>query len=481
MKRKIVSGLALFLLLIVLLPCGAMAAEKPTLIHIRSAILYNATADEVMYSLNAEAKLYPASFVKIMTAVLALEHYAAQPDAVLTVPYEAANAEGSAAGLLIGEKVRADELIAALIVYNANDAALTLAMDIAGSEKDFVALMNEKAAALGMKDTHYENATGLHHARMVTTAADTLVLAQYAYRTPGYMGVCGKESYTMSQTNFSKERVLYNRNYLVSRLTVTRYYDSTVTGMNYGSTYEAGGNVVSSMIHGGAQFFTVVMGGDSMYDDPDRPDILRMYTFIGAGLLNSWARDSFFYYRAVSASQIVAEIPVTFGNDTDYVALLPKENIDLFIPIGEEENVSVTWEFDHEKMTAPVTAGERAGVLTVTFGDKTVTTELVTRSTVDRSVLAYWADEVVEFVKSDTFRKLAAVFAVAALVYIFFSALYRGRMRRQSLERRRQAREEDRAKSTTRIITRTGNAENDVLSLGRTGSRSANRDQRGKR
>lgn len=448
MKKRIRALLAAAVMLFsFLLPLSVSADdEKPELTHIRAALLYNATADELMYDLNGEATLFPASFAKIMTAVLALEHYADKPDATVQITYDAVEGakDSASADLLLGEIVPARDLIASLIVANANDSAIALAIDIAGSQKEFTARMNERAQALGMTHTHYENPTGLHNSKMVTTANDTMILIREAYRTDGFMTYASMPSYTVPMTNYSKERYLVNRNYLVSQETVTRYFDEDASGMNYGSTYEAGGCLAATILSGGSRYFAVIMGADNL-NDPET-GILQMFAYVDALKLFDWARENYAYTRVVTSSRIIAEIPVSFGNNADYVALLPEENIDVFLRCGEEDLVSVTWEFDKDKMTAPVAAGDRAGTLTVTYRGKTFTTALVARSTVDRSVWAYWAGEIVDFLYSAAFRKILIVFLIAAAVYILFSAIWRARMRKKSLERRRAKQEEEQRK-----------------------------------
>ena len=457
MKRLTALFTAAVLLFLTLsaLPLRA-EGEKPELTHIRAALLYNATADEMIYALNGEATLFPASFAKIMTAVLALEYYADKPDAVLQIPYDAVEGakDSASADFLLGETVRVADLIASLIVANANDAAIALAIGIAGSERDFAAMMNERAAALGMKDTHYENATGLHNSKMVTTANDTLLLLREAYRTDGFLTYASLPFYTVPATYYSAERHLANRNYLVSRETVTRYYDEEASGMNYGSTYEAGGCLAATMLSGGSRYFSVVMGADNM-NDPET-GILRMYAYIDTLALFDYARENYSYTRVVSAGSIITEIPVAFGNNADYVALLPAEDISVFLKKGEEDLVSVTWEFDNEKLTAPVSVGQRAGELKITYRDKTYTTDLIARSTVDLSVWSYRAGEVLEFLRSALFLKIVIVLLIVSLVYIFCSALWRGRLRKKSLERYRAREEAERAEREhqTRVVRR---------------------------
>ncbi|MDG0813420.1 D-alanyl-D-alanine carboxypeptidase family protein [Cohnella rhizosphaerae] len=152
-------------------------------LHSAQAILVRLDDGKVLLDKNGEARVYPASLTKIMTAILAIERI---PDLKKTVKLDPDMFEtlrqqnASMAGFLPGERVPAVDLLYGAMLPSGADGSVGLAMRVAGSEKKFAALMNEKAKAIGMTDTHFVNATGLHDPAHYTTVKDLSVLLAYA-------------------------------------------------------------------------------------------------------------------------------------------------------------------------------------------------------------------------------------------------------------------------------------------------------------
>lgn len=119
----------------------------------------DANSGDLLFAKNPHLRLPPASTTKVMTAMIALEKL--PPDTYVLIGTGAVNTAPSKAGLVAGVRYRVGDLVTAMLVSSSNDAAIALAEAVAGSENSFAALMNEKAVRLGMKDTHFANATGL--------------------------------------------------------------------------------------------------------------------------------------------------------------------------------------------------------------------------------------------------------------------------------------------------------------------------------
>lgn len=478
MKRNWIRGIlpllfvALFALYAAAAPVeqtgGGTAASQsyPVLEHVKAAIVYNATDDSVLFSQNANKSMYPAASVKLMTALLAAEHFDGGMDETVTVTYEMVQrVSGITISLKTGEQLRVEDLFAAMVIGNANDAAQALAVLTAGSVGAFVERMNSRAEELGMTHTRYTNPTGMHHDNMVTTAEDLLLLARELYHVSAFMNLCGKETYLIEKTNYSAERKITNRNYLVSSLSVGDYYESTATGMNYGSTYEAGGCLVASSMYGGAIYLTVLLGGeteavvktpetetgDSGTGDPEtdtgegavtteEPVVeYVVHAFVQAKKLLQWAYKSFTYFRVADAAGVICEIPVKLGKDTDYVALFPDSEVDLFLPADTdpEQDVRITWELDVQHVNAPVADGTEMGTLFIYYKDELVAQrKLITRSMVERSVLQYWYQWLAELVATDGFRKAAGAVLLLAVLYILLAAVFRQKKQKKAYQRR---------------------------------------------
>ena len=157
-----------------LIPCAAAHAAPPPAITAPEAILVEPQTQDVVYARHAIMRRPMASTTKLMTALLTLEH-ARLDDVVTASPYSPAAGE-SLMGLRTGERLTVADLLRGLLIVSANDAAVTLANDIAGSQKAFVRMMNRRARELGLHDTHYANPVGLDAPGNYSSAAD-LVLA----------------------------------------------------------------------------------------------------------------------------------------------------------------------------------------------------------------------------------------------------------------------------------------------------------------
>ena len=171
---------AFFLIVpVVVDPSLAQTLREPVL-SARSAIVIDVNNGGVLYSKNPALKLPPASTTKVMTAILALEKL--PPDQEVLISQSAVRVAPSKAGLTLNAKYPVAHLIVATLVSSSNDAAVALAEAVAGDEDSFVKLMNEKARALGMENTHFVNATGLTDKRrsQYTTVHDLARLIRYA-------------------------------------------------------------------------------------------------------------------------------------------------------------------------------------------------------------------------------------------------------------------------------------------------------------
>ncbi|MDR1068835.1 MAG: serine hydrolase, partial [Clostridiales Family XIII bacterium] len=181
-----------------------------------SAILIDASSGQVLFEKNADSTRAPASLTKIMTALLAIEEL--EPDKTVTVDDEAADtaAKGANIGLKEGEKITADDLIYAMLLPSANEAAVAAAKAIDGDTQKFAERMNEKAAALGTNTTNFMNPNGLPETDHYTTARDMAVIARAAMKNESFRKYAGTVSHTIPATNKSDARDLKNGNKMLT-------------------------------------------------------------------------------------------------------------------------------------------------------------------------------------------------------------------------------------------------------------------------
>lgn len=173
------------------------------------------TSGKVLCAKNARMRLYPASTVKLMTALVVLDRRDAKAEVL--VSSRAASAEPTKAGLTAGTSHSVEELLEVLLAASANDAAVALAEAVAGSEDEFAALMNRKARTLGMQDSHFTNATGLPNSAQRTSARDLAILTRTAFQHPVVKAVMAKKRVTITDRDGRKISRM-NHNKLLWRL-----------------------------------------------------------------------------------------------------------------------------------------------------------------------------------------------------------------------------------------------------------------------
>ena len=253
MSVRLLRGLWVLCLIFCITPAVAEALE----VSATAAVLMDADMGQVLYEKNGDRQMLIASTTKIMTALVVLEH--AAPDDVITVTPNHM-AEGSSMYLRAGEAVRVEELLYGLLLCSGNDAALALT-ECAGGLTPFVALMNEKAAALGMAHTSFANPNGLDADGHYSTARDMAVLAAAAVENPTFRRICSSRSVTIGQ------RTMENHNRLLRQV-------EGCVGLKTGYTRAAGRTLVSCTERDGCRLVAV-----TLQDGNDWADHAALYDY----------------------------------------------------------------------------------------------------------------------------------------------------------------------------------------------------------
>lgn len=209
-------------------PIGAL--EPAPLPDATAFLLLNPATGEVLAERDADEPLPMASLTKVMTALVVRDR--AEADEVATVPPEAAIG-GSTAGLVVGESIRVDDLLRGLLVASGNDAAVTLAHHVAGSEEAFVALMNARAQRMDLQETRFQNPHGLDEAGHQSSARDLVELGRAAMRDPVIRAIVGAGTIAIPGPDGVGVRTLESRNDLLG-------LEPAVDGIKTGNTSGAG-------------------------------------------------------------------------------------------------------------------------------------------------------------------------------------------------------------------------------------------------
>lgn len=223
--------------------------DDPPNVTAASWIIYDEMTDEVLASSDADTRRAPASITKIMTIVLALENGNLNDE--VRISEEAANAGGQEIGLVAGETVTLGALVRAAMVRSGNDAAAAIAEHIGGSIAGFVTMMNERAAELGMANTHYANPHGLDQEGHYSSAGDMLILGRHAMTMPEFADLARSRALVFPDTPDGTSRSATNTNRMLNT------YAGSI-GIKTGETPRAGLTYVGAAERGGRRLFAVV-------------------------------------------------------------------------------------------------------------------------------------------------------------------------------------------------------------------------------
>lgn len=341
--RLVLAALAAWLLLAAAAPAaraqddargdGGPAVDAP------AAVLFQPDTGDVVFE-RADTERRPiASTTKLMTALVTLESVGL--DEVLTaVDYDAMPAE-SLMGLRGGERVSVRDLLEGLLLASGNDAAATLAVRVAGSERAFVRRMNRRARELGLRDTHFANPIGLDDPRNYSSAADLAKLALLLLRDPFFARTVDRTEAVVGTGD--RRRTIVNRNALVQSV-------PWVDGVKTGYTSQAGYVLVGSATRRGVRLVSAVLGTASEYQrDADTLALLR------------WGLRRYRIATPVRRDEVLAQPELAFREARTPV--VAKRRVRLVVRRGERPQVRVVGVPD--EIEGPLDAGDRVGTAIV--------------------------------------------------------------------------------------------------------------------
>lgn len=353
--KKIKSFLLVFLVAILCVtlcvPSMALTIKKSNLeLNCKSAVLMDANTGTVLYENNADLRLSPASVTKVMTLLLVFEAINSgnlKYDDILCVSENAASMGGSQIFLEPGEEMTVEELLKSVIIASANDAAVTLAEHVSGSEEEFVQRMNEKATELGMKNTNFENVTGLDDDTVdhMTTARDIAIMSRELLKHEKVTEYTTIWMDTIRNGEFG----LTNTNRLI------RFYRG-ITGLKTGSTSKAGFCVSASAKRENLHLIAVIMGAES--SDNRNVSASKLLDF------------GFSNYSIYSEEPQKFENVKVYGGVADFVDVTYDKRD---ILINKADNTKIQTKVEMlDYLNAPVKAGDSVGKILYTIDGETI-------------------------------------------------------------------------------------------------------------
>jgi D-alanyl-D-alanine carboxypeptidase (penicillin-binding protein 5/6) len=317
---------------------------KAPAIDARAYVLMDYESGKVLGEEKADERMEPASLTKLMTAYAvfkALKENRLKLDEMVPISEHAWKAEGSRTFVQVGTTVPAEILIKGMIIQSGNDATIALAERVGGSEPAFAQLMNEYSKRLGMKNTHWEDASGLPNANHYTTARDMALMARaLVAEFPEYY-----KYYSMKEFMWNNIKQ-QNRNGLLTR-------DPTVDGMKTGHTDSAGYCLVTSAKRGNMRLITVVLGTPSIKSREDGSAALLNYGY------------TFYETAKVKSRGEVIVKPHVYKSAEENPAIGILQDIVVVVGRGEAASLKTAATVT-EPLIAPLPANKPVGQLTVT-------------------------------------------------------------------------------------------------------------------
>lgn len=382
---KLKNKLILLIILFILFTTSTSFATTDININSEAGLLVETSTGKILYEKNAYKKMYPASTTKILTAILVLEK--CNLDDIATVSENALSHIPSGyvtCNLQIGEEISIKDLLYALMVPSANDAAFVLAEYVGGSVEEFANMMNEKAKEIGCTGTHFVNPNGIHDENHYTTAYDLYLMGDYAMKNDTFREIVATTEYTLPVTNKyeTADRKLTTTNDLLKTNSRNYYYENVI-GIKTGHTTQAGNCLVSYSSKNDFNLISVVLnGGINSSGLNDR--------YIDTIDLLDYGYDNYIFNDIVKQNSIIQSIEIENATkDTKNLDLVAENNINVLYNKQLDLNSITPKIVLNENIQAPIYKGEKLGTATYTVEDTEYTVNLLANSNVEKRIDLY--------------------------------------------------------------------------------------------
>lgn len=445
--KKLIS--VLLSLLLMTMPFGASAEPEdnssseitmedssltpPDISHSEAALLMDMNTGRLILGKNTQKRMYPASTTKMMTGILALEN--GNLNDKVTATYDAIKditLGDSHMGILIGEEFTLDQLLSGMLVYSANDAANVIAIHLAGSIDAFAEMMNQKAQELGMTNTHFVNACGIHNDEHYTTAEDLAKLAQYCMQNEKFREIVKMPIYSMPATNkYAQERNLQNTNLFLSSLRSTYHYYEPCTGIKTGHTDKAGYCLVSSAEYKDISLLAVVLNAKNTDTQSGA------YSYVDTKKMFEFGFNNYSSKKLASPGDVVHDSKVYEAKNGTRVALTVPDDIYVLLSSRADldKDINASVELNSDSLTAPIEQGAVLGKVTYSAnGVQLASSDLIAANSVKQDKILHVIHFFVKIITSPFF------FVPAILIIILLIISDRQKKKRAKKRRMKQMR-----------------------------------------
>lgn len=322
----------------------SLCVDSPPL-SASSAVLMTAEGNSVICEKNADCRMAMASTTKIMTALVAAEE--GDLDKIVSVSGGAVGVEGSSVYLFEGERLTLTDLLYAMLLESANDAAAAIAIEVGGSIEGFCDMMNQRARELGLRDTNFKNPHGLYHEEHYTTAKELAIITSEALKNDTLREIFATRKHTVTSLD-GNTRVLYNHNKMLSS------YEGAI-GVKTGFTKKSGRCLVSAAERDGLTLICVTLSApDDWHDHTSLLDL---------GFASVKSKTIF------KIGEFQYPLDLSGANEAS-VLLTNAEEISLILPASDFDRLRLVAEPYSRFEIAPIKKGDTAGRLSVYLGEE---------------------------------------------------------------------------------------------------------------
>ncbi|MDE6539640.1 MAG: serine hydrolase [Ruminococcus sp.] len=448
------TGLFMTLPFLCVPKANAINFTLKTTLKSESVVLMNLDTHTIINEKNADVRQMPGPLVNIMTAIVVLENCQninqeiIMDENVYNSIYETEYPDDvRTADIYNEDKFTVTDLLYAMMLTSSMEASQTLAYYVGGSDvNNFVNLMNQKAEALGLENTHFTNPTGLYDKNQYTSARDMAKLTEYALTVSVFEQIATTYSYKPTVPNNVNHEDFNDWYWTHSNEMMnpesSNYYNSA-KGIKTANLQEYGRNIVTIASKDGNNYLAVLLKSP-MEDEWGN----QIYTHIEDAItIFDWAFTHISYQVLLADTAEVGELPVELASGNDYVLARPKEEVSMLW--YDEIDVAVVNKYDikwyNKSLYAPVKKGDPLGEVTLKYnGEELGTIELVAVSDVERSSSKYNLYAIKQFVGSKWCKNALTVSCILCVIYIivciYSYILYRNRKKEEDAKRRATAR-----------------------------------------
>ena len=404
MKKNII-----FIMVFVLLLSGSVksATQKPD-VDAPIYILIEQKTGQILCQKNSRQKHPPASTLKVLTAIIAIEE--APLDQIMTASNKAVadiGVNGSNIGIMSEEEIPFEALLNAMLIKSGNETANIIAENISSSRDEFVSLMNKKALEIGAVDSNFENPSGLPAKNQYTTAYDMALISKYAMNNSVFRQTVKKKAYNMPPTNkHNSWDVLMTTNKLLFKKMDKENY--RITGIKTGYTNESGFNLVASAKNpDDVELICVLMGLD-MYD-------ANNIIFENAIELFDYGFEDFSLQEVEKNKREIKKVHVENSKADVSIPVYTSSELNYFLPNDKDKwGISVE-EFLFLPIVAPVNEGDVLGRLTYEKNGKIIgKVDIIAMDNVEKS----FSEKLKEFIFDTQFLKYLKYFLIIIAFFI---------------------------------------------------------------